>query len=226
MEYKKNPDGTDMLDENGQPIPVEITDEKDKEAAKVNQQLVDEIKELRLKLGITEGLLKAKDEIPLDPNKPLTDDQKIELLLEKKLKEKEALSAQDNKKSAFEKYIREHSEFNPENDPTGLRRDALQKKFAQFNTDGLTKVEEFYSLIGEAKILLLGNDKPTDISRETNLYSNPGKSNNLPPAKKNDELTPRELKLIAQSGTTKERVLKLKATNPEFLASLLDYVRD
>ena len=227
MEYQKNEDGTDKLDEQGNPIPVEIADEKEKEFAKVNTQLVEEIKELRLKLGITEGLLKDKEKEPvIDPNHVLTDEEKLEVLLDKKLKEKTALDAKANKKAAFEKFVAENKEFNPENDPTGLKRDALQKKVDRFNTEGLTTVDEFLSVIGEAKTLLLGNDKPIEPSREQNLYSNPGKLNNNPSGKKDDELTPKELKLAQQTGKTKEQILKLKLKNPEYLEGLLKYVRD
>lgn len=228
MEYKKNPDGTDMLDENGQPIPIEVTDDKEKEFAKEKENLVNEIKDLRLKLGITEGLLKEKSEErpPVDPNHVLTDEEKLEALLDKKLKDKAALDAKANKKAAFEKFVAENKEFNPENDPTGLKRDALQKKVDRFNTEGLTTVDEFLSVIGEAKTLLLGNDKPIEPSREQNLYSNPGKLNNNPSGKKDDELTPKELKLAQQTGKTKEQILKLKLKNPEYLEGLLKYVRD
>ena len=227
MEFEKNEDGTDKLDENGQPIPVKVIDEKDKEFAKVKDQLVGEITELRTKLQITQGLLdKKKEEPEVDPNKVLTDEEKLEALLDKKIKERDALNAQANKKAAFEKFVAENKEFSSENDPTGLKRNALQEKFNRFNTDGLTKVEEFLSVIGEAKTLLLGNDSPVDTTKEKNPYSNPPKAPNNPPSKRNDELTPKELKLIAQSGTTKERIMKLKATNPEYLRSLLEYVRD
>ena len=228
MEFEKNPDGSDKLDENGQQIPVKIIDDKEKEAARVNANLVEEIKDLRLKLGISEGLLKEKSEKKpeVDPNKVLTDEEKLEALLDLKLKERDALNAQANKKAAFEKFVTEHKEFNPENDPTGLKRDALQRKFNSFNTDEFTKVEEFLSVIGDAKTLLSRNDSTIETPREPNLYSNPGKLPNNPPAKRNDELTPKELKLITQSGTTKERILKLKATNPEYLEGLLAYVRD
>lgn len=226
MEFEKNPDGTDKLDEQGNKIPVTIIDEKEKEAARVNANLVEEIKGLRLKLGITEGLLKEKEKPPIDPNHVLTDEEKLSALLDKKLAEKAASDAKANKIAAFEKFIAEHKEFNPENDPTGLKREALLKKVNQFNTDGLAKVEEFFSVIGDANTLLQGNDSRVETTREQNLYSNPPKTNNLPPRKPNDELTPRELKLIAQSGTTKERIMKLKATNPEFLEGLLEYVRD
>ena len=228
MEFEKNEDGTDKLDENGKPIPVKVIDEKEKEAAKVNAQLVEEIKQLRLEKSIAEGLLKEKSEKKpeVDPNKVLTDDEKLEALLDKKLKEKAALDAQANKKAAFERFVAENKEFSPDNDPTGLKRDALQKKLNQFNTGELSTVGEFLSVIGEAKILLLGNDNQADTTREINLYSNPPKTPNIPPNKKNEELTSKELKLIQQSGVTKEKIMKLKANNPEYLAGLLEYVHD
>lgn len=227
MEFEKNEDGTDKLDEQGNRIP-KVIDDKGKEVAKVNAQLVDEIKELRLKLGITEGLLQSKEnkQPESEPNKPLTDEEKLELLLDKKLQEKAASDAKANKKAAFEKFITEHKEFNPENDPTGLKRDALQKKFDRFNTDGLSSIEEFLPVIGEAKILLLGNDVQVDTTKDIiNPSSFPTPKGN-PPAKQDKDLTPKELRLMAQAGTTKERILKLKATNPEYLASLLEFVRD
>lgn len=227
MEFEKNPDGSDKLDEQGNKIPIEIIDDKEKEAAKVNAQLVEEIKELRLKLGVTQGLLDAKEKEPeIDPNKVLTDDEKLELLLEKKLKEKDALNAQANKKAAFEKFVAEHKEFDPENDLTGLKRDALQKRVNQFNTDGLKTVEEFLSVIGDANKLLQGNDNTVETTREQNLYSNPGKVNNSPNGKKEEILTPKELKLAQQTGKTKEQILKLKLKNPEYLEGLLKFVRD
>lgn len=227
MEYQKNEDGTDKLDDDGNPIPVEIADDKVKEVAKVNTQLVEEIKELRLKLGITEGLLKDKDKKPeLDPNRQLTDEDKLELLLDKKLQEKEALDAQANKTAAFEKFVTENKEFSPENDPTGLKRDALQKKFNLFNTNELTKVEDFLTVIGEAKTLLLGNDKQVDTSKSINSYSNPGRINNNVLGNRESKLTPKELKLAQQTGKTEDQILKLKQKNPEYLAGLLDYVRD
>ena len=229
MEYQKDENGVEILDEQGNKIPIEITeDEKGKEAAKVNVQLVEEIKDLRLKLGITEGLLKEKSEKKpeVDPNKVLTDDEKLEALLDKKIKERDASNAQANKKAAFEKFIIDNKEFSPENDPTGLKRDALQKKVNQFNTEGLTKLEEFLSVIGDAKTLLLGNDSPVDTTKDKNPYSNPGKNQPNPDGKKEDILTPKELKLAQTTGKTKEQILKLKIKNPEYLAGLLQYVRD
>jgi hypothetical protein len=232
MEYKKDEDGNDLLDEQGNPIPLENTDEKELEAAKEREaklaeekkNLVEELKEIRLKLGVTEGLLKDKKEV--DPNKPLSDDEKLELLLEKKLKEKDALNAQANKKAAFEKFVTENSEFNPANDPTGLKRDALEKKVNQFNTEGLTSVEQFTSVIRDAKTLLVGNDNQPETSGESNPPSNPPKGQGNTGGKRVEELTPKELKLAQTTGKTKEQILKLKQKNPDYLEQLLEFVRD
>lgn len=227
MEFEKNPDGTDKLDEQGNPIPVKVTDDKEKEFAKVKNDLVSEITELRTKLQVAQGLLDKKNEPDPDPNHIPTDEEKLEALLDRKIKERDALNAKANKTAAFEKFVTEHKEFDSENDPTGLKRKALQDKFDSFNTSNLSKVEEFLSVIGDAKTLLLGNDSQVDTTKDRqNLYSNPGKLPNNPPAKRNDELSSKELKLIAQSGVTKEKIMKLKATNPEYLAGLLEYVRD
>ncbi|MCK9371298.1 hypothetical protein M0R04_15400 [Candidatus Dojkabacteria bacterium] len=228
MEYQKNEDGTDKLDEQGNPIPVEIEDEKGKEADKVIANLVEEVKDLRLQNSLVKQLLDKKEEVPItpDPNKVLTEDEKIALAVEKILQSKESSNAQANKKAAFEKFIIDNKEFNPDNDPTGLKRDALQKKFNRFNTEGLTSVDEFLSIIGEAKTLLLGNDNLIDTTKDKNPYSNPPTPRGNPPAKPNEVLTPREIKLAETTGRTKEQILKLKLKHPEFIAELLQHVKD
>lgn len=226
MEYKKNEDGTDMLDENGQPIPVAITDETEKESAKVIGNLVEELKESRLKLGIAEGLLKAQAEnIPEGEPEPLTDEKKLELAIAKELAKRDASNAENNKKLAFEKFITDNKEFHPDNDPTGFKRTALQDKFNRFNTQGLISIDEFTTVIGDAKKLLLGNDIPIDTSKGKPLNSFPTPGNN-PSGKKDEELTPKELKLSQMAGNTKEKIIKLKLKNPEYLETLLKFVRD
>lgn len=228
MEYQKNEDGTFILDEQGEKIPVEIINNEVKESDKVLANLVEEIKDLRLQNGIIKGLLDKKDETPIvpDPNKVLTEDEKVASIVEGILQKKESSNAQANKKAAFEKFVTENKEFNPDNDPTGLKRDALQKKFNRFNTDGLISVDEFLSVIGEAKVLLLGNDKPIDITKDKNPYSNTPTPRNNPLAKDNEELSPKEIKLAETTGKTKEQILKLKLKHPEFIAELLTHVKD
>ncbi len=227
MEFEKNPDGTDKLDEQGNPIPVKIKDNKDEESAKVIGNLVEELKESRLKLGIAEGLLKANAEKKKEEEpKPLTDDEKLDALLDKKFQERQAAEAINNKKIAFEKFILEHKEFHPENDPTGLKKDALQKRFNEFNVESLKTVEEFTSKIKDAKTLLMGNDNPLDISLGKIPNSEIPVPGANPAGRKVEELTPKELKLAQTTGKTKEQILKLKISNPEYLKTLLEYVPD
>lgn len=226
MEYQKNEDGTDKLDDNGNPIPV-ITD-KDEENDKVIKGLVDELKDLRLQNGIIKDLLEKKNEVPpIEPKTPVTEEEKLEALLDKKLLEREASNAQANKTTAFEKFVTDNKEFHPENDTTGLKRDALKKKFAQFSTDGLKTIDEFYSVIGDAKILLMGNDSKSETSMGTKIPNShvPTPRNGTPPAK-DDELTPKELKLAETTGRTKEQILKLKLKHPDLIRDLLEHVRD
>jgi len=227
MENQKNEDGTDKLDEQGNPIPVKVITDEEKEAAKVKDGLVDEIKDLRLKLGVTQGLLDAKEEPPIiEPKKELTEDDKITLAVEKALKVKDASNAQANKTAAFEKFVTDNKEFSPENDPTGLKRDALQKKVNQFNTDELTSISEFITVIRDAKTLLMGNDKPLETPKEENPYPNSNPSNVNPDGKKPEVLSPKELKLAQQTGRTKEQILKIKLKDQDFLDSLTEHVRD
>ncbi len=226
MEFEKNADGTDKLDAQGNPIPVKVIDEKDKESDKVIANLVEEIKDLRLQNGVITDLLKKKQDLPPEPPKVLTDDEKIALAVEKVLKGKESSNAQANKIAAFEKFITDNKEFNPENDPTGLKRDALKKKFNQFNTEGLFTIEEFISVIGDAKKLLIGNDIQLDTTKDRTPYSNPPTPRGNPPARVDEILSPKEIKLAEKTGRTKEQIIKLKLKHPDLVNQMLEYVRD
>lgn len=227
MEYKKNADGTDFLDENGNKVPIEVTNDTD-EAAKVKAQLVEELKELRLQNGLMKGLLEKANTPPEplpDPNKVLTEDEKIALKVKEILNSEKASDAQANKKAAFEKFVTDDMEFNPENDPTGLKRDALQKKFNQFNTDGLSTVEEFMAVIGDAKTLLKGNDTRLEPSKVKTPYSNVPTPQSKPNGREEEVLSPQEIKLADSTGRTKEELLKIKLKHPDLVRDLLEFVK-
>lgn len=235
MEYEKNPDGSDKLDEQGNPIPVEKVTDKELEAAKVekleklekdNTSMVEELKAMRNKLGTAEGLLKAQTDKKLEVEKPkdLTEDDKIALAVKKVLDDKDASNAQANKKAAFEKFVTDNKEFSSENDPTGLKRNALEEKFNRFNTEGLSTIDDFIAVIGEAKTLLTGNDKPLETPKDKNPYPNSAPKSS-PEGKEEEELTPKELKLAETTGRTKEQILKLKNSDPDYLEGLLEFVK-
>lgn len=224
MEYQKNEDGTDKLDENGNPIPVEITPEvvEDDKDTTINN-LVEELKAERLAKGILADLLKDKKE-EVTPA-VLTEDDKIAQKVKEILQQEKSSNAQNNKKLAFEKFISDNKEFHPENDSLGLKRGALERKFNQFNTAELETVEQFLSVIGDAKRLLVGNDTPQETPSGVKIQNSPTPKTN-PPSRDSTELSPKEQKLAETTGRTKEQILKLKAKHPDLLEGLLEHVRD
>lgn len=193
---------------------------EDAKKDEVIKNLVEEVKDLRLKNGtykdLWEGAQKATD--PADPVS-----QKVEEIL----RQKEAARAKANKEAALAKFIADNKEFDEGNDPAGIKRQALINKFEAFNTSGLTESDQFYLVIKDAQRLLGGTDKPTVTSKE-NPYSSSGPGGSeIPKFKAEDsELSPKEKALMTKFGYSKEKIQNLKAKNPDFLESILDHVRD
>lgn len=230
MEYKKNADGTDLLDNEGNKVPEENTNDNggestSEEVAKLKESLnsvVDELKELRIKN-------RELTEKPTEETKPTVDDEttKIVNVVKQLLTEEKVSKAKTNKQVAFEKFITDNKDFHPENDPTGLKRQALENKIARFNTEGITESEDFYTVFREANILLGGNDGRTKTSEDVqNPYSSTSQSKIVPQKNDDAELSPKEKVLVSRGSATKEQILKLRETRPSYLASLLQNVRD
>jgi hypothetical protein len=229
MKYKMNEDGTQMLDAEGNPI--EDTDTKDEsELTEVNKQLVEELKELRTKNSFMKELLEANKDTPskdtTTPPQPPSEEERVAAIVKKTLEDQNSSKAQANKTAAFEKYVTDNKDFHPENDSLGLKRDALLRKYNQFNTDGLIEVEDYYSVIRDAHSLLGRHDTAPDTSKEfKNPYSSIPTPKGTPPARDDVELSPKEKKFIENSNWTKERFLKLKAKDSAYVEDLMAYVR-
>lgn len=226
MKYKKNSDGTDMLDENGNPIPEEntngqgdetITPEEVKRLKDAEASLLKEVTDLRKKNR--ELSEKKEPVVPPNPND-------LEQVVKKVLTEEKMANVKSMKDKTFERFIIENKEFHPDNDPTGLKREALQNKLARFNTDLVNDPEEYFEMIKEAQLLLNGNDTRSNTSTVNNPYSSTPPSRMIPHKVVEDKLSPKERKLVERGSATEEQILKLKAKNPSYLASLLATVRD
>jgi len=165
------------------------------------------------------GLLKeASDKNTQAP----TEEEKIAQVVKAMLTQKEGETAVLNKKSAFEKFVNEHTEYHPDNDPGGLKRSALEKEFNGFNTGGLFEVDDFVTVVGKADRLL----RDTDTSRQpdsTYVPSTPS-SGTAPKSTPVDQLSQGEKELIARNGWTVERYLKLKTSMPGLADTLLSPV--
>lgn len=215
----QKPDGTENVPQNtNEPTPVEPVKTDDEKAG-----LVEEIKQLRTERATYKELLDAELTKKAE-TQPLDD---VSKKVEEILRQKETARAQANKKAALEKFITEHKEFAEGNDPAGIKRQALERKFAMFNTDGLIEVNDYELVIRDAHRLLVGTDKPPVISKENTYSSGIPNSGAEPKATDGDmELSPKERKLSEQFNYPKEKILKLRVTKPDFLDELLEHVRD
>ena len=231
MKYKKNADGTDMLDDDGNPIPEEnagaegdetITPE---EAAKLKKALNDTVEELKTKRKEAADLKVKFEEATKDLIIP-DETTKVAEIVKKVLSEEKMSNAVSGKKEAFEKFINDHKEFHPDNDPTGLKREALETKLKRFNTESITDMAEYYDLIGEAQLLLTGNDDQANTSRVNNPYSSTPQNRMVPQKIVNDKLNSKERKLVERGSATEEQILKMREKRPAYLASLLERVLD
>lgn len=228
MKYKKDSEGNDLLDEQGNPIPEEnanpsgdetITPEEAKELKEALKNVVEEVKDLRVKNR--ELSEKIKPETP--PVVPPVDD--VTEKIKQVLAQEKMSSAEANKKAALEKFITNNKEFHPDNDITGLKRKALEDKLSRFNLSGMYSEEEFVGVFEEANLLLKRNDNSSKASMEQNPYSATPISKVTPP-KVDTELSPKEKILVERGSATKEQILKLRLEKPSYLASILERVRD
>lgn len=135
--------------------------------------------------------------------------------------------AKENKTKAFEKFVKEHKEFNEENDPTGKKREALQNKFNSFRHDGLIEINEFYSLIGDASKLLGVDTTPkTPVGEVQNPYSSTPSTATAPSIVDTKGISDLDKRLMEQNGWSEEKFLGLKEKNPTFVQSLYKYVQN
>lgn len=159
-----------------------------------------------------------------EQNNANPEEEKIRNVVQSILSESEKGRAQGNRKAAFDKFVTEHKEYHPDNDPSGLMKAALEREFAGFNTQGLVEVDDFIEVIGKAERLLRG-----DTTRQTEdtvqPYSSMSPSNPAPRTSGDKDLTLTEQILIQRNGWTKEKFLGLKAKMPEFIESLVAGVR-
>lgn len=221
MKYKKNADGTDLLDNDGNPIPEEntneetITPEEAKRLKDAEVSLLAEVVDLRKKnRDLTE-----KKEPKIET--PVVEDEATKLAnaVKKVLTEEKMENVKSEKKLAFERFITEHKEFHPDNDPTGLKRQALEEKLKDYNTEVMS-LDKFYDVIGEAQLLLTGDNK-SNTNRIANPYSSSAPSRLMPKVVVNDKLTPQERKLVDRGSATEEYILKLREKRPHYLRQLL-----
>lgn len=176
------------------------------------------LREADEKIVLLQEQLKAASE----KNNSNPEEDKIREAVAKVLSEKEVIKSKDNKKAAFDKFVSANKDYHPENDPTGLKRAALEKEYDTFNSSGVTETEDFMTLIEKANTYLRG----TDTARQNNnQYSSTPSSATPPKETLSSKLSEPEAKLIQRNGWTEEKFLGLKAKMPAFIEDLVAQVR-
>lgn len=169
--------------------------------------------------GLKELVKQATDKNNADP-----EEGKIIAVVQKVLGNVAQQSAEKNRKAAFDKFVTENKEYHQDNDPTGLKRAALEREFGSFNTAGLVETEDFVKVIGKANALLRGSDT-RDSDESTQIISSSSSTPAAPAAGLDKDLSPQEAELIKRNGWTKEKFLGLKAKMPGFVRELVAGVR-
>ena len=160
-----------------------------------------------------------------DKNNASPEDEKIASVVASELAKRELGRSQNNRKAAFDKFVKEHKEYLPDNDTGGLKRGALEREFNSFNTQGAVEVEDFEVFIGKADRLLRGEDTARQNESGSQPYSSQPNNATPPVGGPDTDLTPQEKKLIDRNGWTKEKYLALKAKDPDYFDKLAAQVR-
>jgi len=178
-----------------------------------NSNLVNELKELRTKKGVTEG---NPGGVP-DGKTP----EEIEKVVAESLAKRDAEAAKANLDAARQKFLENNKEFHPDSDPGGIKFSALQKEFDSLKTDGASSQEDFLRLFDKALRLV----NPAKAIEKVHLDASMKKEGGNPSSVPQTKLSDKELQLIKNVGWSEERYLKLKAEQPAYVTSLLDKVK-
>jgi hypothetical protein len=181
--------------------------------------LVEEIKVERTKKQEAADLARAA----LEANDP---DAKILSVVEKRLEQEKTKQIETSRAQFEDKFKSSNPEFQPSNDPAGIKFEAFKKILTRFNLSGLTTETEFADAYKDAMLLLKREEgTPANQSINRNSFS-PSTKSSTATETDTSELSAQEQKLIASINWTKEKYLKLKASQPHFVTDLLSKVRD
>lgn len=190
-----------------------------KEAESNVNSTVEELKELRQKKQAAEDIAKAA----LDAgNKGGDVEQKAREIVKSILDEEKSTKIEMTRSEFEAKFKTSNPEFLPENDPAGIKFEAFKKVLGRFNTQNLNDEESLAAVYGDAYTLMTGT-KQKPVSSSSPYAFSPVSGGGIKEAADGD-LSPKEEKLIESSGWTKEKYLKLKTKQPQFVSQLLSQI--
>ena len=146
--------------------------------------------------------------------------QDVTKVVESLLQQREQERAKENRRKAFEKFIRENKMYHPENDTSGLMRERLENEVSQFNLSGVVETEDFYEYINKANRLIA--PQSSQVKKTVNPYpTDPSSSGNTAQVSETDSLSKKEKDLARRAGWSEDKLKALKKTDPEYFQELM-----
>jgi hypothetical protein len=143
-------------------------------------------------------------------------------VFEELLEEKEHKEAIANKKAAIEEFKQTNREFSEENDATGIIFSSFEKELRKFNLEGLKSKEDFKRRFNEVYEFM--NRKVKTEEQKGSYYQGSKQGYGSDPKEGDrNNLSDAEKRLLKEMNWTEERYLKLKASQPAQVASLLSW---
>jgi hypothetical protein len=190
----------------------EIIKERDeaKSLAEKNQQslnnVVEELKELRQK----------KEAQVVKPIEGVNIDELIAAKFKEVETAQQAKVLVEAQSKAREKFMAEHKEFSPENDPSGIRRAALESKLSRFNLGVAKSEDDALEILNDAYELLSRREQVTYTNEAAPLSA--GSSNKH--VDKSGSLTGKEIATMQRLNWTREKFIDMKLKHPELVSEL------
>lgn len=204
------------------------------------QYTAEQVKELADKAALAEQLAQEKEGVVNEMKELRTKKQELEALLQEELKGKstgtpdtaaiireelsKVLGEERSKQIEMtraefeEKFKSSNPEFQPSNDVGGLKWNAFKATLNRFNLSGLTRESDFESVYKDA-MRLTKDSKPASPSNNPYAFSPASRSSSASSVPEND-ISFEEQKVIDGLGWTKEKYLKIKASQPGLIRGL------
>lgn len=196
------------------------------------ESVVSELKEQRKKKQEAEAerdIYRAKLENSQDGTEDGDDKstQDVEEIVKRTLQERDRERIEEIRKSAERKFKQSHKEFHEDNDPAGLKYQALQEQLNRMDTSGIRSENDFQEVYEDALAILNRRQgrKSRDSSASNTPYAEtPKGTSGVGPKEGEGDISSKEKKVINEQGWTKERYLDLKKRRPSYVKALLKHV--
>lgn len=188
------------------------------------QSVVGELKEVRSKKQEAEAErdeLKTKIQGNDEGEQPESDSKDVESTVRNVLREERQSELQRAEEEAKDAFKSKHKEFSDDADPAGIKYSAVEEQYKRFNTDSARSQKDYEEMMEDALRLVKARQSGGSKTIDNPYASDPNAKDTKSPAEKDDDLSPKEQKLISNIGWSKEKYLEKKNKHPDLVNGLL-----